>query len=142
VFLNYQRKSVVGLSFDFIFLNLLGFACYTAFNCALFYNTDIRTQYAQKYNGSTPSVAVNDVFFAIHAVVLTAINVIQIGIYDRGQQRISRLCIVVLLILFALIGVITGLAAKNIMTWLSYLDYLGYIKLAISIMKVGLLLTV
>ena len=33
--LNWSRKSVEGLSFDYVALNLLGFSCYAAFNCAL-----------------------------------------------------------------------------------------------------------
>ena len=35
--LNWQRKSVVGLSFDYQLFNFCGFACYSAFNLALFY---------------------------------------------------------------------------------------------------------
>lgn len=32
-FLNCQRKTTVGLSFDFLLYNLLAFTCYAAFNC-------------------------------------------------------------------------------------------------------------
>lgn len=34
----------------------------------------------------------NDVFFAVHALLLTSLTLGQIGIYDRGSQRISTLC--------------------------------------------------
>ncbi len=34
----------------------------------------------------------NDVFFAVHALLLTCLTLGQIGIYDRGSQRVSALC--------------------------------------------------
>ncbi|KAF4322140.1 hypothetical protein BBO99_00002801 [Phytophthora kernoviae] len=37
VFLNQQRQSVVGLSLDYTVLNMLGFTCYSIFNCAFYY---------------------------------------------------------------------------------------------------------
>jgi hypothetical protein len=30
LYINYSRKSVVGLSFDFVFLNIFGYLCYSA----------------------------------------------------------------------------------------------------------------
>lgn len=38
VILNYQRKSVKGLSFEYQSLNLLGFSCYTAYNAGYYWN--------------------------------------------------------------------------------------------------------
>ncbi|RLN54123.1 hypothetical protein BBJ29_009430 [Phytophthora kernoviae] len=40
VFLNRQRQSVVGLSLDYTVLNMLGFTCYSIFNCAFYYNDE------------------------------------------------------------------------------------------------------
>ena len=34
----------------------------------------------------------NDVFFAIHAVALTCITIIQCLIYEKGEQTVSRTC--------------------------------------------------
>ncbi|VDM05742.1 unnamed protein product, partial [Schistocephalus solidus] len=36
-YMNWHRKSVVGLSFDFLAFNLLGFICYSAFNIGLYW---------------------------------------------------------------------------------------------------------
>ena len=43
----------------------------------------------------------NDVFFALHAVVLTSVQLVQIKIYERGNQRFSMPCKVALLVLGA-----------------------------------------
>ena len=39
---NHARKSVEGLSYDFQVYNLLGFACYSIFNCTLFFSKEVQ----------------------------------------------------------------------------------------------------
>ena len=137
VILNYSRKSVAGLSFDYIALNLVGFGCYSAYNVAYYYNDNIRAAYLAEY-GSLPAVQANDVFFALHAVLLTLVNVVQIIIYDRGGQRVSYTCIAILVALALAINIgalLVAVGAGPWFTWLHYLLYLSYIKLAISLMK-------
>jgi cystinosin len=137
VLLNYRRRSVAGLSFDYVSLNLVGFSCYTAYNVAYYYNPDIRAAYVAEY-GSLPAVQANDVFFALHAVALTAVCCVQIGLYDRGGQRISRLCLAILAALgLAIFGaaLLVAFKAGAWFTWLHYLLYLSYVKLAITLMK-------
>ena len=121
-----------------VLLNLVGFACYSAYNVAYYYNPGIRAAYAAENGGSEPAVQVNDVFFALHAVLLTLVNVWQIFVYDRGGQRLSYTCMVILAALALAIGLGAALVAAGAgpwFTWLHYLLYLSYIKLAISLMK-------
>jgi hypothetical protein len=66
VLLNYRRKSVAGYSIDFVTLNTIGFACYAVYSLNFFYNPDVRREYRQRHNGHDNSVALNDVFFAVH----------------------------------------------------------------------------
>ncbi|KDP46356.1 hypothetical protein JCGZ_10196 [Jatropha curcas] len=40
-------------------------------------------------------VAANDVAFSIHAVLLTAITLFQIAIYERGNQKVSKIAIAI-----------------------------------------------
>lgn len=42
IFKNWKRKSVVGLSFDYLALNATGHLCYLVFNTAVFYNTHVQ----------------------------------------------------------------------------------------------------
>merc|ERR1711871_1913341 len=45
VYLNWTRKSVVGLSFDFEVYNLLGFVCYFVFNACFYWNAEVQREY-------------------------------------------------------------------------------------------------
>lgn len=54
IFLNYARKSVVGLSFDFLAYNLVAFACYTVYNFAMLYVPEIRKEYQEMYHQHVP----------------------------------------------------------------------------------------
>lgn len=44
IFTNFRRKSVVGLNFDFISLNVVGFLLYATFNIGLYYNEYIQVR--------------------------------------------------------------------------------------------------
>lgn len=47
--LNFRRRSVVGLSFDFLAYNLLGFFAYSVYNVALFWVPTIQVLYCDAY---------------------------------------------------------------------------------------------
>lgn len=79
--LNYKRKSVQGLSLDFIFLNVLGFLCYSVFNLAFYFSTSIQDQYRDRNDGQDNLVRSNDVFFAVHALVLSTFTLFQTFFY-------------------------------------------------------------
>ncbi|XVF60137.1 hypothetical protein PTKIN_Ptkin08bG0019800 [Pterospermum kingtungense] len=94
VILNFRRKSVVGLNFDFVLLNLTKHSSYMIYNICLYFSPVIQKQYFEKYGyGEMIPVAANDVAFSIHAVLLTAITLIQIAIYDRGTQKVSKISV-------------------------------------------------
>ncbi|KAM8976063.1 cystinosin [Pelodytes ibericus] len=135
VFENWRRKSVVGLSFDFLSLNLTGFIAYSVFNVGLFWIPYIREEFLKIYPNGVIPVDSNDVFFSLHAVLLTLITIIQCCIYERGSQRVSKVAIGVLIIswLFAFCMLFVAIAGK--VTWLQFLFSFSYIKLAITLMK-------
>jgi cystinosin len=141
VFLNYQRKSVVGLSLDYTLLNLLGFTCYAIFNCAFYYSESIQEQYMRRNHGHRNAVEVNDVFFSLHAVVLVATSLFQCTIYHRGEQRVHRATIlwcvgtVLVTILFALVVVFTGNDETTVVNTLNLLYLLSYVKLITTLVK-------
>ncbi|GKV41288.1 hypothetical protein SLEP1_g48839 [Rubroshorea leprosula] len=96
VILNFRRKSVVGLNFDFALLNLTKHSAYLIYNACLYFSLAVQKQYLDKYgyNQMIP-VAANDVAFSIHAVLMTSITLIQIAIYDRGNQKFSKISIAI-----------------------------------------------
>eukprot|EP00940_MAST-03C_sp_MAST-3C-sp2_P001232 g1232.t1 len=143
VVLNFSRKSVEGLSFDYQALNLLGFACYAVFNIVTFFPTSIRDEYKIAHHGDTPDVEANDVFFAIHAVCLTCLTCAQIATYDRAGQRFSRWSIGLVVAFAVGIAVYAVICAfsdgsvepKNVRSWLSWSTSLSVVKLIITCMK-------
>lgn len=134
-FENWRRKSVVGLNFDFLALNLTGFIAYSVFNIGLFWIPSIKEEFLKRNPNGINPVNANDVFFSLHAVLLCLVYVCQATVYERGGQRVSRTALVLLLIgwMFALISLFVAVA-KTI-TWLDYLYYFSYIKLAVTLIK-------
>ncbi|XP_055983286.1 cystinosin [Sorex fumeus] len=132
---NWRRKSVIGLSFDFVALNLMGFVAYSVFNIGLLWVPYIQEQFLLQHPNGVNPVDNNDVFFSLHAMVLTLVVLVQCFIYERGQQRVSRpaICFLVLSCLFTLITLI--LAAVGVTTWLQFLFCFSYIKLAVTLIK-------
>jgi len=143
-----QRGRVAGLSFDFLLLNLLGFSAYSAYNCALFWNPAVRAQYAVAHPSSpVPTVALNDVFFGLHAVGATIVSIVQCAIYPRDAgQRVTAFGAAWAAVLLAAIVIYaavvaaapggadaaTGAGARG---WLAFLTFVSYVKLAISLTK-------
>lgn len=79
---NFKRKSVVGLNFDFLALNLLGHTLYAIFNSSLYWITSVEDEYFQRFPRGLNPVELNDVVFSIHASVITALTIAQCFIYE------------------------------------------------------------
>ncbi|CAF0949543.1 unnamed protein product [Rotaria sordida] len=63
IILNFRRRSVIGLNFDFLSLNILGHTSYAVFNIVLYTSSKVQQQYfAQHPHGVLP-VLLNDVSF-------------------------------------------------------------------------------
>ncbi|XP_051957365.1 cystinosin isoform X1 [Xyrauchen texanus] len=135
VFENWKRRSVVGLSFDYLALNLTGFIAYSVFNVGLFWVPYIQEEFLSSDPNGVNPVDANDVFFSLHAVVLTLVYICQCAIYERGGQKVSKVAIGLLVIswTFAFVTLIVAVVRK--ISWLEYLYYFSYIKLGITIVK-------
>lgn len=75
IFINYKRKSVIGLSFDFLALNFMGHTLYAIFNVCLYWVPYIENQYFERHPRGLNPVLLNDVFFSIHASIITFITI-------------------------------------------------------------------
>jgi LCT (Lysosomal Cystine Transporter) family transporter len=82
VWLNYKRKSVVGLSFDFLALNIVGHSMYAIFNTSLYFSSYFQDEYFRRHPHGMNPVELNDVFFSGHAVILTLITIGQCFYYE------------------------------------------------------------
>ena len=79
--LNYRRKSVVGLSFDYLHYNILGFTCYSIYNLTLYFSPVVQAQYHAKYNTTGVPVDISDLLFSVNAVLLCGVQCLQCFIY-------------------------------------------------------------
>ncbi|CAM9536620.1 unnamed protein product, partial [Sphacelaria rigidula] len=86
VLLNYQRKTSVGVSFDFLMYNVLAFSCYAAFTCSLFWSWTVQASYDKRHAGKPNKVQLNDAVFALHAVFVSSVTLGQVRIDDRREQ--------------------------------------------------------
>lgn len=126
-----------------------GFAAYFVSNVAFYYSPLVRSQYAARHNGLTPTVAFNDVVFALHALVLSIITASQYlarplwRFEPSAGTRPSRF----------VTGIIAGSALGVLATWLLVvaaspsadpatgwceLDIVyavGYVKLLVTLVK-------
>ncbi|WKX97678.1 hypothetical protein Q1695_013391 [Nippostrongylus brasiliensis] len=135
IFLNYRRKSVSGLNFDFLLLNVIGFSAYSLYNLLMFYDPKVQEEYKQQHPRSPIPVLLNDVVFAVHAFVACVVTGAQCFFYDRDNQRVSKTCFVLasLLVLFAGLSGIAGLL--QYINILEFIMCFSYIKMAVTLSK-------
>jgi len=134
---NYRRKSVKGLSFDFVAYNLLGFIGYTVYTIWGYCDPKI----------GTGKVSIQDIVFASHAVIITFVTIIQICIYydeKDTNQKVSSTCRMIIICLIW--GVMQILFIERVLglydphnTESSFsfnsVIYLGWCKVFISFIK-------
>ncbi|EGX47008.1 hypothetical protein AOL_s00097g54 [Orbilia oligospora ATCC 24927] len=89
---NRARRSTLGVATSYFPLNILGFLCYSLYTALLLYSPTIRSEYATRYpNAPNPTVRLNDLAFAVHALVLATLTYSQffpaIWGYETGRKR-------------------------------------------------------
>ncbi|KAF5479742.1 hypothetical protein F2P56_000539 [Juglans regia] len=132
---NFRRKSVVGLSFDFAVLNLTKHSSYLIYNASLYFSSTIQKQYYEKYGyDEMIPVAANDVVFSAHAVLMTAVILFQILIYERGTQKVSKIAIAIVsaVWLFAAVCFFTALPTHS---WFWLISIFNSIQVIMTVIK-------
>lgn len=137
LYLNWTRRCVVGQSFDYVYLNVLGFTFYSIYTCAFYFVGRVRQDYRDRF-GNGNNVAANDVAFALYAAVCCIFNVWQIRRYDRGTQTVSRVtigAIAAACAVFALwlVVLLCGVRTDVGFNTLDILYGLSMVKLAVSV---------
>lgn len=132
---NIQRKSVQGLNFDFVAYNLTGHFCYGVFNVGLFWSTVVQSEYFSQHRRGINPVQLNDVVFSLHATAACLITGLQCFIYESGGQKLSKVCYILLGLMWLFLIISLFVAVGHAITWLQYLYYFSYVKLAITLIK-------
>lgn len=147
--LNFRRKSTSGTTIDFPAINILGFVAYFISNVAFLYSPQIRREYALRHHGLTPTVQFNDVAFAAHAIIISAITLSQFtpSLWGFEKRRgvganISRgilgiqvgSFLGVAIVIFIVLGR-HGDDPKTGWGWIDVIYAVSYIKLFITLVK-------
>ncbi|ETN59182.1 cystinosin [Anopheles darlingi] len=135
VWTNWKRNSVVGLSFDFLFLNVVGNFCYSTFNAVLFWNDYVEQEYFQRHPFGLNPVVPNDVGYALHAVFGNCVLIAQCLLYPSDGNGVSRPVKILISCYIALVMVFWGLAFWGQIYWLDFLYVLSYVKLSTNLIK-------
>ncbi|KAG8384913.1 hypothetical protein BUALT_Bualt04G0167600 [Buddleja alternifolia] len=135
VILNFRRKSVVGLNFDFVVLNLTKHSSYLIYNASLFFSSTVQRQYREKFgpNEMIP-VGANDVAFSIHAVLLSAVMLFQIAIYDRGNQKVSKASLGIVSVAWLSVAVCVFVAIPR-HSWFWLISCFNTVQVVMTIIK-------
>ncbi|TPP61175.1 Cystinosin [Fasciola gigantica] len=135
VWLNWRRKSVIGFSFDLLTFNIVGYVAYSVYNLGLYCSPAMKYQYFSLNPDGVLPVMLNDVFFALHALLVCCFLLIQTLIYERGDQRVSNTCrAIVGLVAIYCVGFAMA-CGQNLTTWLAFLYQLSYVKVLVTFLK-------
>lgn len=138
----WKRKSVAGVSLDFLSLNFFGFFCYTIFNLAFLLSSKVQQQYRNAHNGQENLVRWNDAAFAIHAFFMATWQFISMFLFKNAPgQHIYRWAKSFLAILVAIqvaslaVCLIGGGDDDSIIRWYDFVNICSYLKLVITLVK-------
>ncbi|KAL9604765.1 MAG: hypothetical protein Q9219_000213 [cf. Caloplaca sp. 3 TL-2023] len=147
--LNIRRRSTTGTTPSFPFINTLGFICYLASTLAFYASPVIRDQYAVRNpSAPNPTVQFNDVVFASHAVVLSALVWSMFtprlwGFKQGAAQRVGSTiwgiaigCVLVVVVVSILVGSSHGGGYDATRwAWIDVVYAVSYVKLLITVIK-------
>lgn len=135
IYSNFKRKSVVGLSFDYLGLNLIGYLSFGVFISGLYFVPDLQQEYFERYPRGLIPVKENDVVYNLHGTMAIIFTIFQCVIYERGTQIISTTAKILISALGGFYVICCILLSLHILQWLNFVYYCSYVKLAITILK-------
>ncbi|KAE9420092.1 hypothetical protein Angca_006736, partial [Angiostrongylus cantonensis] len=135
IYLNFKRKSVTGLNFDFLLLNIIGFSFYSLYNLFMYYDSYVQAEYVRDHPRSPIPVLMNDVIFALHALTACVITATQCLFYERENQSVSVICKALssVLVLFAAFSALASLF--KFISILQLVTCFSYVKMVVTLSK-------
>ncbi|XP_055524516.1 cystinosin homolog [Wyeomyia smithii] len=135
IIMNHRKKSVVGLSFDFLYMNIVGNLCYLSFNVFMYWSKHVEEEYFHRHPFGLNPVIGNDVGYAMHALFASVITLLQCYIFDNGGNSISTFARVIIAAYVLTILTAFVLVTFTVLHWLDFLYVLSYIKLSTNLIK-------
>jgi cystinosin len=121
----------------------LGFTFYSIYNILFFFSKEIHKEYHKRHPNSDkgPLVQVNDVFFSLHAAMISVITLTQIYFwgYTRSIGQIpsawSSGIVVGSSVAIAILACIVAGSHNTVIEWIDVCYALSYIKLLCTFVK-------
>nr|KYP43968.1 Cystinosin isogeny [Cajanus cajan] len=133
--LNFSRKSVVGLNFNYLLMNNTKHTLYLIYNASLYFSPLVQFQYHQKYGfHQMIPVAANDVAFSTHSVLISAAILFQVAIYERGNQTFSRTTIGFVTLVWITVAVCFFIALPS-QSWLWLISIFNTMQVIMTTIK-------
>ena len=164
------------MHFDYLAFNMVGHTCYMVYNIGLYSVTSVKEEYQRRHPFGANPIAVNDIFFPVHAVILCLIAIVQCFCYEvffqflftfiilyvctylptcvhkvwkylqlvcinstfilqRGTQKVSTTCRILVGCFLLLILDRLYLAIFGTVSWLDWLYFLSMVKIGITLLK-------
>ena len=127
--LNWQRKSVAGFSLEFSILNVFGFFFYSLYSVGGFIYPHL----------GTGVVELNDMLFAVHAYLISWIQLSQVFIYERGSQNSFALWAIIMVVWESIVVIwlfsFEGIAGVTVPIVINTFRIAGYWKALITLTK-------
>ncbi|KAJ8441455.1 hypothetical protein Cgig2_023641 [Carnegiea gigantea] len=105
VLLNFRRKSVVGLNFDFVVLNLTKHTSYLIYNATLYFSSAVQQQYREKY-----------------------------GFNERGNQKVSKVSLAIVSAVWIAAAICVFIASPS-QSWLWLISVFNTIQVVMTVIK-------
>ncbi|CAK8533171.1 unnamed protein product [Lathyrus sativus] len=135
LFLNFSRKSVVGLNFNYLLLNNTKQTLYLIYNASVYFSSTVQFQYHKQYGfDQMIPVAANDVAFSVHAVLITTVMLFQVVKYERGDQSISKITMAIITMVWVTVGVCSFIAFP-LKSWLWLISIFNTIQVLLASIK-------
>ena len=135
IYENWCHRSVVGLNFNFLVFNTIGYLCYSAYNLEMYTSEIIKEEYRLREGTLLVPVKSNDLAFSVHGIFACLITAFQCMVYSRGSQKISKICLIITCAIIIYVVAIGVCKILSIFLWLDFLTYISYIKILITIIK-------
>ena len=123
-----------------ILYDCVGYIALSIYSVGMYADPYIRSEYRDKHGDNNPNVAINDVFFATHGILLTIVPLLQMAYYDGWKQFPSRGCLytvssITFVTTLYLIVVLTELTNSEFFTFYYWVYALAFVKIGVTILK-------
>ena len=140
VILNHMRGTTVGMASDKLVFDVLGFSCLSVYSVAMYCIPSVRNAYRNANDDNNPKVQINDVCFALHAMILTFVQIGQIIVFDGKKQMPTAKCfigtsVVVVVVMIYLALVVSEVFSSDYFTMLSWLYFISFVKIGVTLVK-------